>query len=106
MKRIDLIKEILKEFEFIVNRLTDTEVATVTSVVELEPQQLAEISKQVRKLTGAKIVKINTEIDKSLVAGFTIRYGNSGSYFIDMSVKKQLQEIAEQLDLSDIQLAV
>ncbi|XP_048227319.1 ATP synthase subunit delta, chloroplastic [Ricinus communis] len=105
-KRIDLVKEIVKEFELVYNRLTDTELAVVTSVVKLESQHLAQIAKQVQKLTGAKNVRIKTALDPSLVAGFTVRYGGSGSKLIDMSVKKQLDEIATQLDLGDIELAV
>ncbi|KAI4336318.1 hypothetical protein L6164_014857 [Bauhinia variegata] len=105
-KRIDLINEITKEFEFVYNKLTDTELAVVSSVVKLESQHLAQIAKQVQKLTGAKNVRIKTVIEPSLVAGFTIRYGNTGSKLIDMSVKKQLEEIATQLDLGDIELAV
>ncbi|KAG6413055.1 hypothetical protein SASPL_125754 [Salvia splendens] len=73
MKRVDLIKEIAAEFELIANRLSETEVATVASVVELEPQHLAEIAKRVQKLTGAKNVKLKTVIDKSLLAGIIIR---------------------------------
>lgn len=76
----------------------------MTSVVKLESQHLAQIAKQVQKLTGAKNVRIKTEIDPSLVAGFTVRYGNSGSKLIDLSVKKQLEEIAAELDLGDIKL--
>ncbi|KAK9270038.1 hypothetical protein L1049_025611 [Liquidambar formosana] len=106
MKRIELIKDIIKEFEVVYNKLTDTELAVVTSVVKLESQHLAQIAKGVQRLTGAKNVRIKTVIDPSLVAGFTIRYGNAGSKLIDMSVKKQLEEIAEQLDLGDVQLAV
>lgn len=106
MKRMDLVKEIAKEFEAVYNDVTKTEVAVVTSVVKLESQHLAQIARGVQKLTGAKNVRIRTAIDPGLVAGFTIRYGNSGSKLIDMSVKKQLEEIAAQLDLSDIQLAV
>ncbi|KAL6315842.1 hypothetical protein AAG906_008229 [Vitis piasezkii] len=94
MKRIDLIKEIAKEFELVYNRLTDTELAV----------HLAQIAKQVQKLTGAKNVRIKTAIDPSLVAGFTIRYGSGGSKLIDMSVKKQLEEIAAELELGNIQL--
>lgn len=104
-KRIDLIKDIAKEYEFVYNDLTDTKLAIVSSVVKLESQHLAQIAKQVQKLTGAKNVRIKTLIDPSLVAGFTIRYGNSGSKLIDMSVKKQLEEIAAQLDLGDITLS-
>ncbi|XVF79348.1 hypothetical protein PTKIN_Ptkin14bG0214500 [Pterospermum kingtungense] len=105
-KRIDLIKEIVKEFEMVYNKLTDTELAVVNSVVRLEAEHLDKIAMQVKKLTGAQFVKVKNVIDPSLVAGFTIRYGNSGSKLIDMSVKKQLEEIAAQLDLGDIQLAV
>ncbi|XP_010530142.1 PREDICTED: ATP synthase subunit delta, chloroplastic-like [Tarenaya hassleriana] len=103
--RIEMVSEIVKEFEAVYNKLTDTELAVVSSVVKLEPPQLAQIAKQVQKLTGARNVRIKTVIDPELVAGFTIRYGNSGSKLIDMSVKKQLEDIAAQLDLGDIQLA-
>ena len=68
-------------------------------------QKLAQIAKQVQKLTGAKNVRVKTVLDPSLVAGFTIRYGDSGSKLIDMSVKKQLEDIAAQLELGEIQLA-
>ncbi|KAK9072149.1 hypothetical protein SSX86_008581 [Deinandra increscens subsp. villosa] len=105
-KRIDMIKEIVKEFELVYNRLTNTELAVVTSVVKLEEEYLSQIAKQVKKLTGAENVRLKTVIDESLVAGFTIRYGNSGSKLIDMSVKKQLDEIAEQLEIGDISLVV
>lgn len=105
-KRINLIKDIVKEFEAVYNRLTDTELAIVSSVVKLESQHLAQIAKQVQKLTGAKNVRIKTVIDPSLVAGFTVRYGSSASKLIDMSVKKQLEEIAAQIDLGDIKLSI
>lgn len=104
-KRIELVLEIVEEFNSAYNRLTDTVVAVVTSVVKLESQQLAQIAKQVQKVTGAKNVRIKTVLDPSIVAGFTVRYGSSGSKFIDMSMKKQLEEIAAELDLGDIKLA-
>ncbi|KAG6408318.1 hypothetical protein SASPL_131323 [Salvia splendens] len=71
MKRVDLIKEIAAEFELIANRLSETEVATVASVVELEPQHLAEIAKRAQKLN----VKLKTVIDKSLLAGSSSEFG-------------------------------
>ncbi|EXB57359.1 ATP synthase delta chain [Morus notabilis] len=104
-KRIDIIKDIVKEFETVYNTETETELAVVSSVVPLESQHLAQIAKQVQKLTGAKNVRIKTLIDPSLVAGFTVRFGSTGSKLIDLSVKKQLEEIAAQLDLGDITLS-
>ncbi|KAG1366475.1 putative ATP synthase delta chain, chloroplastic [Cocos nucifera] len=41
MKRIDIIEDIVKEFELCYNRITGTEVAVVSSVVPLESQDLA-----------------------------------------------------------------
>ncbi|KAI3806753.1 hypothetical protein L1987_22667 [Smallanthus sonchifolius] len=105
-KRIDVVKEIVKEFEIVYNKLTETEMAIVTSVVQLEKQHLAQIAKQVQKLTGARNVRIKTAIDESLVAGFTIRYGNAQSKLIDMSVKKQLEDIAAELEIGDIPIPV
>ncbi|GAA0182285.1 ATP synthase [Lithospermum erythrorhizon] len=75
MKRVELIKEIVKEFEVVYNKLTNTEVAVVSSVVKLESDHLAQIAKGVQKLTGAKNVRIKTLIDLSLVVRFTRRYG-------------------------------
>ncbi|CAN6465558.1 unnamed protein product [Victoria cruziana] len=102
MKRMDIITEIVKEFEAVYNKLTDTELAVVTSVVKLEPQHLAQIAQTVQRLTGKKNVRIKTAIDPLLVAGFTVRYGSSGSKLIDMSVRKQLQEIAGNLDIKEL----
>jgi F-type H+-transporting ATPase subunit delta len=77
-------------------------VAVVSSVVRLESQDLAQIAQAVQRLTGAKNVRIKTVIDPSLVAGFTIRYGEAGSKLLDMSVKKQLEEISATVELPDI----
>ncbi|CAO2829009.1 unnamed protein product [Amaranthus hypochondriacus] len=104
--RLELIKDIVKEFEVVFNQITNTELAVVSSVVPLKSNHLAQIAKGVQRLTGAKNVRIKTMIDPELVAGFTIRYGNGGSKLVDMSVKKQLEEIATQLDLGDVTLAV
>ncbi|KAK1290978.1 hypothetical protein QJS10_CPB18g01285 [Acorus calamus] len=104
MNRIDQVKEIVKEFEVVYNKMTETELAVVTSVVPLESSHLAQIAKSVQRMTGAKNVRIKTAIEPSLIAGFTIRYGNSGSKLIDMSIKKQLDEIAGSLDFSEIAL--
>lgn len=103
MRRANMVTDMAEDFEELVNKLTGTEVAVVTSVVELDPRHLGQIAKSVQKLTKAKNVRIKTAIDPKLVGGFTIRFGNDGSKFIDMSIKKQLEEIAGQLEF-DVQL--
>lgn len=105
MNRVELINDIVEEFEAVYNRMTDPELAVVTSVFKSENEHLAQIAKGVQRLTGAKNVRIKTVIDPSLVAGFTIRYGNGGSKLVDMSVRKQLEEIVTTLDMGDAQFA-
>ncbi|KAI9161024.1 hypothetical protein LWI28_013721 [Acer negundo] len=85
----------------IYNEITDTELELVESMVKLESEHLAQIAKQVQKLTCAKNMRIKMEIDPSLIVGFTIRHGNGGLKFINMSV---VEEITTEMDLGDIRL--
>ncbi|KAG8059422.1 hypothetical protein GUJ93_ZPchr0002g24584 [Zizania palustris] len=104
--RAGLMAQIVREFENAYNALTGTEVATVASVVQLESQDLAQIAQQVQNLTGAQNVRVKTRIDPELIAGFTIQYGRDGSNLIDMSVRKQIEEIASEFEMPAVTLDV
>lgn len=104
--RASIVPQIVVEFENVYNSLTGTEVATVTSVVQLESQDLAQIAQHVQKMTGAKNVRLKTQLDPELIAGFTVQYGRDGSNLIDMSVRKQIEEIASEFELPDVPLEV
>lgn len=104
--RAELVPQIVKEFETAYNALTGTEVATVTSVVQLESEDLAQIAAHVQKITGAANVRIKTRIDPDLIAGFTVQYGSDNSNFIDMSVRKQIAEITSELEMPSVTLDV
>nr|ACG39343.1 ATP synthase delta chain [Zea mays] len=104
--RASIVPQIVVEFENVYNSLTGTEVATVTSVVQLESQDLAQIAQHVQKMTGAKNVRLKTQLDPALIAGFTVQYGRDGSNLIDMSVRKQIEEIASEFELPAVPLEV
>ncbi|AQK56525.1 ATP synthase delta chain isoform X1 [Zea mays] len=104
--RAAIVPQIVAEFENVYNSLTGTEVATVTSVVQLESQDLAQIAQHVQKMTGAQNVRIKTQLDPELIAGFTVQYGRDGSSLIDMSVRKQIEEIASEFELPAVPLEV
>ncbi|KAI5068151.1 hypothetical protein GOP47_0016496 [Adiantum capillus-veneris] len=97
-KRTLSLKDLLKEFEVIYNKLTDTEVALVTSAIEMDKSQLSLIGKKVQSMSGSKNVKLKNIIDPSIIAGFIVRFGEDGSRLIDMSVKGQLEKIASQIE--------
>ncbi|WVZ73651.1 hypothetical protein U9M48_021936 [Paspalum notatum var. saurae] len=97
--RAGIVPQIVAEFENVYNAITGTEVATVTSVVQLESQDLAQIAQHVQKMTGAKNVRLKTQLNPDLIAGFTVQYGRDGSNLIDMSVRKQIEEIASEFEM-------
>ncbi|KAJ1281070.1 hypothetical protein BS78_04G280100 [Paspalum vaginatum] len=102
--RAGIVPQIVAEFENVYNALTGTEVATVTSVVQLESQDLAQIAQHVQKMTGAKNVRLKTQLNPELIAGFTVQYGRDGSSLIDMSVRKQIEEIASEFEMPAVAL--
>lgn len=100
-KRTNILKDLLKEFDELYNQLTDTQIAFVTSAVEIEKSQLSLIGKKVQSMSGSKNVKLKNIIDPSIIAGFIVRFGEDGSRLIDMSVKGQLDQIASQIELAE-----
>merc|ERR1711970_1170074 len=93
-QRIDLLAEIIEEFDGLYCDETDTQVATVTSAVQLENEQQFLIAKKLQEMTGAKNIKLKPEVDESLLGGFVVKYGKDGSGFIDMSVKGQVRQLS------------
>jgi F-type H+-transporting ATPase subunit delta len=69
-------------------------VAVVRSAVKLEQEQQFLIAKKLQELTGSKHIKLRPVIDQSLIAGFVVEYGSSQ---IDLSIKNQVERVAEQL---------
>jgi F-type H+-transporting ATPase subunit delta len=70
------------------------QVAVVRSAVKLEQEQQFLIAKKLQELTGSKNIKLRPVIDTSLIAGFVVEYGSSQ---IDLSIKNQIERVAEQL---------
>ncbi|KXZ42070.1 hypothetical protein GPECTOR_211g422 [Gonium pectorale] len=92
--RLSLVPEICEVFEELYCQLTDTQVATLRSAVKLEQEQQFLIAKKLQELTGSKNIKLKPVIDSSLIAGFVVEYGSSQ---IDLSVRGQIEKVADQL---------
>mmetsp|Transcript_1290 Transcript_1290/g.3992 ORF Transcript_1290/g.3992 Transcript_1290/m.3992 type:complete len:208 (-) Transcript_1290:1278-1901(-) len=97
-KRENQLETIIAEFETLFCEATDTQVATVTSAVKLENEQQFMIAKKLQEMTGAKNIKLKPEVDESLLGGFVVQYGKDGSGFIDMSVKGQVDSLANSFN--------
>merc|ERR1711966_617610 len=96
-QRIDLLAEIIEEFDSMYCEVTDTQVATVTSAVQLENEQQFLIAKKLQEMTGAKNIKLKPQVDAALIGGFVVTYGANGSQQIDMSVAGQLEKVASSM---------
>lgn len=70
----------------------------MTSAVKLENEQQFMIAKKLQEMTGAKNIKLKPEVDESLLGGFVVQYGKDGSGFIDMSVKGQVDSLANSFN--------
>jgi len=92
--RMNLLSEICESFEEQYCDLTDTQVATLRSAVKLEQEQQFLIAKKLQELTGSKNIKLKPVIDKSLIAGFVVEYGSSQ---IDLSIRGQIEKVADEL---------
>lgn len=88
--RIDILPDIIGAFGDLYNKKLGTRECTVTSACELTEDQLAEIAKNVQKVTGAKAIKIKQTIDQDLIGGFILRYG---SQQVDLSVRSALDKM-------------
>jgi len=95
--RVNLLNEICESFEEQYCTLTDTQVATLRSAVKLEQEQQFLIAKKLQELTGSKNIKLKPIIDQSLIAGFVVEYGSSQ---IDLSIRGQIEKVAEELTKS------
>ncbi|GIL82450.1 hypothetical protein Vretimale_11890 [Volvox reticuliferus] len=92
--RLSLVPEICECFEDFYCQMTDTQVATLRSAVKLEQEQQFLIAKKLQELTGSKNIKLKPVIDSSLIAGFVVEYGSSQ---IDLSIRGQIERVADQL---------
>jgi len=93
--RIEMFPEIAEKFLQQVYDLAEIKIAKVTSAFPLSEEQSTKISDQLRNSTGAKEIKMVTNVDKTLLGGFQVQIGSN---IIDCSIKGQLKELAAKLE--------
>jgi F-type H+-transporting ATPase subunit delta len=73
----------------------EIKIAQVSSAIPLTPDQELDLISRLRNRTGAKEIKLVTNVDSSLLGGLKVQIGSN---VIDLSLKGQLRELASQLD--------
>jgi F-type H+-transporting ATPase subunit delta len=93
-RRIMFLSGICKQYQALLRKLNQIELAQVTSTVELTEAQQEQIKQRVKALTGAHQVELETTLDPDLIGGVIIKVG---SQVIDASLRGQLRRISLRL---------
>merc|ERR1711924_351927 len=92
--RIAFLEDITQKFLELSYKKESIEIAKVTSSLQLSTQQQQSLAEKLKKVTGAKQIKLALKVDPSLIGGFTVEVG---SKLIDTSIRGQLKQIGSLL---------
>jgi F-type H+-transporting ATPase subunit delta len=93
-KRIGLLPEIAEQFSALKANQEKTLDVEVTTAYELSPETLAKLAESLKTKLECD-VKLNTNVDQSLLGGAVIRAGDT---VIDSSVRGKLVKLAESMN--------
>jgi len=93
-RNLNKSKKIIAEFEKIWNQERGIVEGELTSARELDGNTVKLLNGYIVKLTSAKEVKLENQIDKNILGGFTAKVGDM---MIDGSIKNQLNSLKDSL---------
>lgn len=95
-KRISAIAEVASQYNVLYDQFKETQVAKVTTAVELSDDLRAKVLVKLKELTG-KEVEINSIIDESILGGFVLRIGDIE---YNASVANKLNKLKREFTLN------
>lgn len=95
-KRISAIGEVASQYNVLYDQFKETQVAKVTTAVELSDDLRAKVLVKLKELTG-KEVEINSIIDESILGGFVLRIGDIE---YNASVANKLNKLKREFTLN------
>lgn len=91
--RTALGPQVAEAYQELVDEAKGISHATVTSAVPLSDDELRDVEKRLRELTGGEVV-VKPEVDESILGGLVVRIGDR---LIDGSTKSKLRALKRQL---------
>ncbi len=92
-RRLPLLPEIKAQFETLRRASEQRLKVSVTSAVEMAPDQLEQLAARLRERFGTEI-EMETGVDSDLIGGLVVRAGDK---VIDASVRGRLEQLGKQL---------
>ena len=93
-RRLDSLPQIAREFKRLYNRRAGVVVATATSALELDQQEIAALTTRLETMTGKK-VELATAVDPAILGGIQVRIGDT---LYDGSVRGRLERLRSRLE--------
>jgi F-type H+-transporting ATPase subunit delta len=93
-QRINFVEGIFNKYLENLRKLDNVVLAEITSAVKLYEGEVEKLIKKIKKLTGAKGVEIETNIDPDVIGGVIIKVG---SQIYDASIRGQLRRISRSM---------
>lgn len=91
--RLDLLNEIVSTYETLLDEKQGVVKARITSALELDSQQQADVAARLQSLTGKK-VRMEVSVDPSLIGGLVAQVGST---IYDGSIRQQLKTFRNSL---------
>jgi F-type H+-transporting ATPase subunit delta len=87
------IGDVVEEFEALADIAAGRVRATVTTAVDLDPEERGHLVDQLSQRLG-KEVRLSTAVDKRILGGLKLQYGD---HLIDASLATRLQQLRRRL---------
>ena len=84
------IDKILEEFDTIWNKENKIVKATITTAQELDKSTSTSLENYIKKLSGAEKLEVENKINKDLISGAIIKYGDR---ILDNSLKTRINNL-------------
>ncbi|HMC00936.1 MAG TPA: ATP synthase F1 subunit delta [Flavobacteriaceae bacterium] len=95
-KRINFLSDVASKYIQVYNELRGSQVATVTTAVEITDDLKTIVLEKVKELTGKK-AELKNVIDKSILGGFILRVGDIQ---YNASISNQLNKLRREFTLN------
>ena len=92
-RRVGQIGDVVEEFEALADVAAGRVRATVTTAVDLDPEERGHLVDQLSRRLG-KEVRLSTAVDKRILGGLKLQYGD---HLIDASLATRLQQLRRRL---------
>lgn len=96
-KRENILENVINEFYQIYDTHNKRVKVSVTSALPLDSTTENSISNLVKEKTGAREIEFTNIIDKSILGGFVVRFGDT---LVDSSISSQLNKIKNEFKIA------